>query len=450
MRSVWSFFASVKLAITLLIILAFAAVVGTLIPQGQAPAFYAARYGSLAGVLAGLQLTGLYHSGWYLALLFFLALNTVVCTLSRLPGKWRRAFGPSVESEPAALAALRVRSRFGKNAPVEEVRKSFAAALVSHHYRVQSRAGEKRSHILAQKRRLGWLGSDIVHLGLLVVICGGIVSGLAGFRTHLELAEGQTAGVPRSSFEVRLDRFETEYYPQGMVKAWKSTVTVVEGGAAVLTRTIQVNRPLTYKGFTLYQTGYGLSWDRPTLEIAVRKKNDPGFVRTVRLGVGEKAAVDDADVTQISVTRFVPDFVIGDGSQVETRSEEPNNPSALVEGWRGPEKIFSGWIFANYPDFETMHSGTTTDLSFVLKSFHGSEFSVLEAARDPGADLIWTGCFLVTAGIFLAFYWPPREIRIVLDEGRERTEVTAGGLASKGREGFLAEFESLMNSLRRS
>jgi cytochrome c biogenesis protein len=227
-------------------------------------------------------------------------------------------------------------------------------------------------------------------------------------------------------------------------------VTVVEEGAGAITRTIQVNRPLSYGGFSFYQTSYGWSWDKPTLEIAIRKKNDPGFARTVRLGVGERAAVDDADVSQIAVTRFVPDFVIGDGGRIETRSGDPNNPAALVEGWRGSEKVFSGWIFANFPDFEQMHSGKSTDLSFVLKSYRGAEFSILEAARDPGVGLVWAGCFLVTAGIFLAFYWPPREIRIVLQEARDRTEVTAGGLASKGREDFRAEFEALMNSLRRS
>jgi hypothetical protein len=56
----------------------------------------------------------------------------------------------------------------------------------------------------------------------------------------------------------------------------------------------------------------------------------------------------------------------------------------------------------------------------------------------------------VTAGFFLAFYWPPREIRAILEEGRDRTEVTAGGIASKSRESFQAEFEDIMNAVRRS
>jgi cytochrome c biogenesis protein len=450
MKSVWRFFSSVKLAIVLLILLAVASVIGTLIPQGRPPAEYAARYGQLAGLFTGLQLTSLYHSGWFLVLLFFFAVNTIVCTLSRLPAKWRRAFGPKVEAEPSGLMALKVKSRFGKNVPFAEAQAKLETLLSSRHYRVKRQSAEKRLYVLAQKRKFGHFGSDAVHFGLLVIIGGGIVSGVAGFRTQMELSEGQTAAVPRAPFEIRLDRFETEYYPQGMVKAWKSTVTVVEGGAAVLTRAVLVNKPLTYKGFSFYQTSYGSDWDRPKLEVTIKKKTDPAFARTVALTVGERAAVDDKDVSQISVKRFVPDFVIGEGNQIETRSQEPNNPAAQVEGWKGEERVFSGWIFANYPDFEQMHSGQPTDLSFVLKSFRGSEYSVLEAARDPGVWLIWIGCLLVTAGFFLAFYWPPREIRAVLEEGRDRTEITAGGHAAKGRESFEAEFEALMDSLRRS
>jgi cytochrome c biogenesis protein len=449
-RSAWKFFASVKLAIALLILLAVASVIGTLIPQGQPSAAYAARYGQLAGLLTGLRVTGLYHSAWYLILLFFFAVNMIVCTLARFPAKWRRAFRPEVETETARLLTLKVKDRFGKNAPAEEVRTKLEMVLKARRYRVRSRASDKRLCLLARKKMFGHFGSDAVHLGLLVIIAGGIVSGLTGFRTYIDLSEGQTVKVPRSPFEIRLDRFETEYYPQGMVKAWKSTVTVLDNGASVLTKPILVNKPLTHKGFSFYQTGYGSDWDNPKLEITVKKKSDPTFARTVQLSVGERVAVDDKDAGRISVKRFVPDFVIGEGGRVETRSQEPNNPAAEVEGWKGAEKVFSGWIFADYPDFEQMHAGSRTDLSFVLKSYRGSEYSVLEAARDPGVRLIWVGCFLVTAGFFLAFYWPPREIRAVLEEGRDRTEVAAGGIASKSRESFQAEFEDIMNSVRRS
>jgi cytochrome c biogenesis protein len=450
MKALWRFFASVKLAIVLLILLAAASIVGTLIPQGLAPSSYAAHFGRLTGLLMGLQLNGVYHSLWFLTLLFLLALNTIVCTLTRLPAKWRRAFRPRVQADPAGLAAMRIRGRFGRNKPAADVAAAVRDLLRERRYRVDSAPGEARICLLARKRRLGIFGSDTVHLGLLIVILGGIVSGLGGFRTQLALSQGQTAGVPRAPFALKLDSFVTEYYPQGSVKDWKSTVTVLENRAPVRQGVIEVNRPLTYKGFSFYQTSYAWDWTNPKLGLVIKKTSDPSFSRTVSVDVGQKVAVDDKDVTDILVTRFVPDFVIGDGNTIQSRSETPNNPAAQVEGWKGGDKVFSGWIFAKYPDFTQMHSGQETDLSFVLKSYEAPEISVLEAARDPGVGLIWAGCFLVSLGFFLAFYWPPHEVRFVLEESRGRTDVTAAGHAGKSLDRLQAEFDTMIDSLRRS
>lgn len=49
----------------------------------------------------------------------------------------------------------------------------------------------------------------------------------------------------------------------GPIKSFKSKVKVVENGEVTLTRTIEVNRPFSYKGYTFYQSGYNpqdLNW----------------------------------------------------------------------------------------------------------------------------------------------------------------------------------------------
>jgi cytochrome c biogenesis protein len=461
MRSAWKFFASVKLAIVLFIILTLASVLGTLIPQGRSAAEYAARYGSLSGLFAGLRLTGLYQSNWYLAILLLFALNTIVCTVSRFAPKWRRAFRPAPETNAKSVSSMRASSRFRLPLPLAAAKDKVAERLRSRRYRLNESAQGGSVVLLARKRRLGWFGSDVVHAGLLVILAGGFVSGLAGRKAELSLADGQTVDVPHAAFQVRLDKFETEYYPQGGVKDWKSTVTVIDGGAAVLTRVVEVNHPLTYKGFSFYQTSYGYDWADSRLVLELRKPDDPSFSRTVSLKAGERAPVDATDVTHVLVRRFVPDFIIGEGGQVQSRSEEPNNPAALVEAWKGEERVFSGWIFAKYPDFGQGHgadpmAGTRPGskaaaprIAVILKDYSAAAYSVLEAAKDPGVNLIWLGCILITAGLFLAFYWPPREVRVVLEETQGRVEIAAGGQAWKGREAFQSEFDSLFESIRR-
>ena len=461
MRSAWRFLSSVKLAIVLIILLTVASIVGTLIPQGRSLAEYSARYGSLSGLFMALRLTRLYQSAWYLALLLLFAANTVVCTISRLGPKWRRVFRPAPEADAKSVTSMRASARFRLPLTLAAAKDSVTGRLRARRYRVDESAKGEKITLLARKRRLGWFGSDVVHLGLLVIIAGGFTSGLGSRRAELALTDGQSADVPHAAFQVRLDKFETEYYPQGGVKDWKSTVSVIEGGAPVLTRVIEVNEPLTYKGISFYQQSYGWDWTRSRVVLEIRKPGDPAVLKTMTLNVGQQAPVESADVTSVVVRRFVPDFVIGEGNQIQSRSEEPNNPAALVEAWKGEERIFSGWVFAKYPDFGQGHgndpmSGARTaaaadapKVSVVLKDYSAAPYSVLEAAKDPGVNLIWLGCLLVSGGFFLAFYWPPREIRVVLEGSQGKIDLAAGGQAAKSREAFQAEFDSIFESIRR-
>jgi cytochrome c biogenesis protein len=450
MRSFLRIFESVRLAIVLFILLALTSILGTLIPQGRSAAEYAARYGGLSGLFVKLQLTRLYHSPWFLALLVLFALNTVVCTFVRLGPKLRRAFRPSLETDEKALQAMRIRGRARIARPLPEAAGRVRAELAARHYRLKTSGAAPRLAGLAQKRRWGLFGSDTVHLGLLIILAGGVISGFTSRRADLALRVGQTADIPRAAFQVRLDKFETEYYPQGTVKDWKSTVTVVENGAAVLTRIVEVNHPLTYKGFSFYQASYGWDWDDPLLEVQVKKPADAAYLKTLSLRVGERAAVDDPDFTHVVVRRFVPDFVLGEGNQVQTRSFEPNNPAVLIEVFKGGQKVYSGWSFAKYPDFGEGHKAGQAPFSLVLKNYRAPEYSVLEAAKDPGAPFVWIGCIVMTAGFFLAFTWHPREVRILLEETQGRTEAVLGGVVSKGHDAFRAEFDALLESLRSS
>jgi hypothetical protein len=52
------------------------------------------------------------------------------------------------------------------------------------------------------------------------------------------------------------------------------------------------------------------------------------------------------------------------------------------------------------------------------------------------------------AGLFIAFYWPTREVRFLLEEGKGRTEVFAAALGSKNREALSSEFALMIKDLR--
>jgi cytochrome c biogenesis protein len=449
MKSLLKFFSSVKLVIVLLIIITCASILGTLIPQQRSTAEYAVRYGQLAGLFARLQLTNLYHSWWFNGLLFLLALNIVICTLNRLSLKFRRAFQPKLRFETKNINSLKIREKFRKNWNLARTKEELEKEFSARNYRLKEEGKENRSSLLARKKILGTFGSDVVHLGLLIILAGGIISGLGGFRKDLTLFEGDSLPVPQADFQVRLDKFETEFYPNGSVRDWKSTLTVLENEKAMFSKIVEVNHPLSYQGFAFYQSSYGWDWNNPSLEIWAKKRSNPSFLRKLQFKVGQRASLEGEDI-QLMALHFLPDFVINDKNEIATRSNEPNNPAAFIEGWQGEQRIFSGWIFAKFPDFARIHSEKEMDLTFELRDFKSSQFSVIQAAKDPGVNLIWVGCGFLMLGLALAFYWPAREIKVILEESQGKTEVTAGGIASKNRDTFQSEFEKIMTSLRRS
>lgn len=449
MKSIWKFFQSIKLAIFLIIIITAASILGTLIPQQRPLAEYVSHYGQLAQLFSKLQFTNLYHSWWYIALLFLLTVNITICSLSRLSPKLRKAFHPHLAFESKTLLALKVNNRFHKKTGVTSTVEGLKKELVSRHYRIKEQDKENKKYLYARKKILGWFGSDILHLGLLIILLGGIISGLIGFRTTLNLMEGQSLQVPNADFMLKLDKFQTDYYPDGAVKDWKSTLFILDNGQTLASKTIEVNHPLSHKGFIFYQSSYGWNWENPTLEILAKSRKDPSFSKKLDVKINEKVSLNH-DGTEISILNFIPDFIIGENNEITTRSLEPNNPAAFIEGWKGEEKIFSGWIFARYPDFAKIHASKETDFTLVLSDYKAAQYSGIQVAKDPGASIVWVGCGLLMFGLMLAFYWPAREVKIILEESEGKTEITAGGIASKGKDAFQSEFEKIMASIRSS
>ncbi len=85
-EKVWKFFSSVKLAVVLLIILAIVSVIGTVIQQNESPEKYLQEYSqATVQLFEMLGFFDMYHTWWFVILLFLLTANLTVCTLERLP-----------------------------------------------------------------------------------------------------------------------------------------------------------------------------------------------------------------------------------------------------------------------------------------------------------------------------------------------------------------------------
>jgi cytochrome c biogenesis protein len=445
MKAFIDFFSSVKLAIFLLIIITLASILGTLVPQHRSPAEYASRYGQLSLILTRLQITRLYQSGWYITLLFLFAFNTMVCTLTRLSPKLKKAINPNIRIEKTNLKSLKIHDSFNVRGDTSQVKNDFLYVLRKGRFKIREKQEDHQFILHARKKILGIFGSDFVHLGIIIILLGGILSGVLGLRFNMTMSEGQTLPIPGADFQIRLDEFTTEFYPNGSVRDWKSTLTVVDDKKDILGRTIEVNHPLSYKGYVFYQSSYGFNWNNPVLNLKITGKNQENFQDNFALMIGGQVKLSDG-ITEIKAVRFVPDFVINENNEVASRSNQPNNPAVFIEGYQNGDRIFLGWIFSRFPDFTQIHSQQEIPFNIELIDVKGSEYSGLQIAKDPGANFIWAGSAVLMLGLLIAFYWPHKEIKVIVTQTKDGTEVIAGGIAAKNKDAFKDEFKRILNS----
>lgn len=196
MQKLFLFFKSIKLAVVLLIFITVTSILATLIPQGKELAFYYHTYPQfVASLVVNLQLDNYFRSFLFIfsAILFFI--NLGVCAVDRL-----------------------VREFTGR-----------------------------------RKKRFG---PDMIHIGLLILIVGSLVTFVARQEGSMYLAAGDEIKLPNGHM-VRLESFEFLTYEDGKPKDWISTVDVFKGDELVVDSfPIEVNKPLRVGRIDLFQSSY--------------------------------------------------------------------------------------------------------------------------------------------------------------------------------------------------
>jgi cytochrome c biogenesis protein len=363
------FLYSLTLTIPLLIVLAALSVIGTIIPQNASEQEYLRMFSKETYyILKGFGLLNMYHSWWFIGVLILLAINMTACSLKRLPGVWR------------------------------QVRKT--------------KGGYAR------------LGTFITHLSVLLILVGGLIGAIWGFKGYLEMVEGETMPVVSQNtrgmtqpggFSVRCDSFRVEFYPNGSPKEYVSTLSFLQGKQVALDHVpLRVNHPLSYGGLTFYQTSYGIS-ARAT--VAVKKKGDKGVPASVQLNEGEVQPIPGTE-SQLGFMHYE-----------ETAHDMGEavllvlfNPGASPDGF---------WLVKPHSGTGGVQEG---DFTFVLTGIKKQYYTGLQVSRNPGLPLVWVGCSLLVIGMVVTFTLrrPPRKEAPGGLDGRKGRGHGAGGLA-KGK-----------------
>ncbi|MDB4895023.1 MAG: cytochrome biosis protein [Firmicutes bacterium] len=252
----WDFFSSTKVAVVLIVTIAVASAAGTLVEQEslyqdwRPPAmYYPDRYGPLWGnVFMKLGLTHTYSSIWYVTLILLLFINLVIGSLHRLVPLHRMLTRPQIWKLPHFLQRQEVVGE--ADISLDEME----AKLKKRGFKMH----RDRECLYGDRGRLSRYGPYIIHIGLLIVCTAAFLKAVPGWDDSKDvwIQDGQTVKVPETNFALTNHKFTMELYPNGAPARFATDASVVQNGNEVLRKTIEVNHPLTYGGWDIYQSSW--------------------------------------------------------------------------------------------------------------------------------------------------------------------------------------------------
>jgi len=255
------------LAIVLLMVLAIASVIGTVLLQNQEQTDYLTQFGPVwYWVFRSLGLFDMYHAWWFIGLLGFLMVSLSFCLWHNVPRMLKEMRSRKVSlAEHAWKRMQHTHERLVADTTAEQLQQRVQA--IAGWQWLSEKQGE-HTYLRGDKGRYHKWGYILVHSALLVVLIGGWMSVQFGFRGNMAVPEGQAestitylkgTGVEslKMPFDVRCNDFDIDFYPNGMPKEFKSNLTIIDEGKEVLTSDIIVNEPLYYKGVRIYQASFG-------------------------------------------------------------------------------------------------------------------------------------------------------------------------------------------------
>ncbi len=436
-NTVWDYFCSLKLTLFLLISLALTSIIGTVMPQGVLPPEYVAQISpTKLQIYSRLGFFDMYHSWWFITLLYVFSLNLVSCSIKRLPHVFKFISEPTLVLGEGLRNSFPLKKELSFSGSIEKGKerlagflgKEFSAPVITEHN------GEY--HLFAQKTAWCRLGVYCVHLSILVIFVGAIIGSLAGYKGFVSIVEGTSVNAFEGrngqqmplGFELLCEKFNVEFYANGAPKEFRSTLTVLENGKPVPGYSqvkVIVNKPLTYKGITFYQSSYGQASEGGDHYIAVTPRNG---------GVPEKIAVREG----VSVTlKDGTTFKLLEATQ-EVRQFAPgfSGPAARIEVTRKGAAPQTFIAFKNFPDVNAQRGDA---LIFGYEGTSAKQYTGLQVAKDPGVWVVWLGCALMVVGIGIAFFMSHKRIWVIVSKGHVRMY----GNASKNQAAFQMQFEDI-------
>lgn len=461
---------AIRTGIILLILVGLVSAAGTVIlqrPTTDPDTLQRAYSPETLRVLDVLQLTDVYHSWYFLTLLASLAISIIFASLERWPNAWRYYSRPYRRTDSFFRAALPLQKSFSVSDPAQAL--DAAEHVLKQHGLSPERVVEGNEvSLYAEKNRFAVLAVYIVHASLLLILLGGIIDGLHGYKGYVTLIPGQAAiqkihlrdgSIRKLPFQLRCDDAGQENYTGEfamMPKRWWSKLAVLENGSEVKRQEIAVNQPLTWRGVRFYQSGYGQSGVLQEARVALVSPGEIASPKVAALRSNSSATLEDG--TKVTLLKFFPDAYAMDGDLYQ-RSKDLGNSAAQLELSAKGGKSQSVWLFRTDqagPNDVVLTGpydaagNPVAGLPYQIVAYLGmAPYTGLSVSHEPGQWAVWSGCLLMGLGLVLAFWVLHQRYWVAVVDKDGSATLWFGAAARKNREAFEARFRELSDEMEK-
>ena len=471
LRWVWRVLTSMRTAIILLVLVAFASIPGSLVPQRSSDpngvSIFRDTNPELYKFYESIQLFDTFTSVWFSSIYLLLFISLIGCIVPRTLYHWR-ILRAEPAAEPASWARLPYRRSERATQGAAVALDCAETVLRKAHYRVV----RDDTSIRAEFGYLRETGNLVFHIALVGILTTLAATGGFGWSGQRVIIEGQTFTNQLASYDsfhpgswfteqnlqpyaVSLETFTPEYTKDPVKDVWMpidftATVTVTEGDA---TREVilKVNEPLVAGDSQMYLLGNGFA---PVITV-----RDPQG--TVVFDQPVVFLSQDSNLTSVGVVKvpdglskqlglqgfFYPSAVDLESGALSSNNPEPTNPTVTFNVYTGDLGLDSGVaanVFQLPVDSLTQiagrHTGTDVILTpgdvFDLPGGLGSiEFTSLrrfigvEIRHDPTQMGVAVSTFFIVAGLLASLGTRRRRVWIRVRGTARIPELEWGGMS---------------------
>lgn len=427
MEALVTFFASMKLSVVLLLLIACISIAGSLIPQKLSVDHYQQLYHrAVYQILETIGAFDIYHSVGFRALLVLLTLNILTCTYRHLTRTWKILFLRNSKDRNMSISKFAIQQEIKDPRDIAQIEQACHTSIHSFGSAVTVKTTNGFITV-AEKGRWTRAGVYAIHLSIVLLLFGGLYGSMCGYNGQATIVEGMrtdqiklegSGQTKKMSFAIQCDKFNVRFHKSGAAEEYRSFLTLIEQDRAIIQKDIRVNDPLTYQGIKISQFGYGTVAPNEINFSFTSVKSGLVYHKTLKIG--------DTHVIPEGLGRLRADGIVNahtiNGHNVgeaviATLTHENQDSKQIVLPFR-------------FKHFDRMRKDRVT---VSITGFTPRHYTVLGISRDPGTPFVYAAFILLIGGCIVTFFMSHQKIGIQVSNASRGTNILIAGTANKHR-----------------